>query len=351
MRSLLAVAVMAMVVSGLAMQGCHDPGGGPDAGPDGGECLEPTGLEGWNGSPPLMLSGTGLYQDIGTRTLADGVRTFAPSYELWSDGAQKTRWVKLPPCGAIDTSDMDHWVMPVGTRLWKEFAVGGQVVETRLIARTGTSGAGDGWLFAAYQWDAQGSASDAHLVSGGVPNANGTDHDIPSVSQCGLCHGTLPEHVLGFSAIQLTHASAGNAEVTLESLAAGGKLSAAPADGGYPVPGDAVTARALGYLHANCGNCHHPAGIAFDTTPFSLRLEVGQRTPQETSAYLTAVGVPVEKYFRTGITDRIAPGNPDASCVSARISQRGPGEQMPPLATEYVDDAGVAAVNAWIRSL
>lgn len=350
MRSLLAVAVMAVAVSALALQGCHDPGGGQDGGPDGGECLDPDGVASWNGAPPQTLSATGLYQDIATRTLADGVRPFAPAYELWSDGAQKARWVKLPPCGTIDTADMDHWVMPVGTRLWKEFAVGGQVVETRLIARTG---AGDDWLFAAYQWDAQGTAGDAHLVSGGVPNANGTEHDIPSVSQCGLCHGTLPEHVLGFSAIQLSHASTSvNAgDVTLESLAADGKLSAAPADGGYPVPGDAVTARALGYLHANCGNCHHPAGIAFDTNPFSLRLEVGQRTPQEAGAYLTAVGVPVEKYFRPGITDRVAPGNPDASCVSARISRRGPGEQMPPLATEYVDDAGVAAVNAWIRSL
>jgi hypothetical protein len=59
----------------------------------------------------------------------------------------------------------------------------------------------------------------------------------------------------------------------------------------------------------------------------------------------------VEQYFRPGITARVAPGNPDASCVSARISRRGQGEQMPPIATEVVDDAGVEIVNAWIRSL
>ena len=78
---------------------------------------------------------------------------------------------------------------------------------------------------------------------------------------------------------------------------------------------------------------------------------MGQRTPEETSTYLTAVGVPVERYYRPGIVDRVTPGNPDASCVSARLSRRGAGEQMPPLATEYVDDAGVEVVNAWIRSL
>jgi len=346
MRTLLVVAVLAVSLGALSLQGCGGGGGGNDGGGDGGQCLGDPEVNAWNGAPPATLSGTGLYSDLSTQTLADGVRSFAPTYQLWSDGAQKSRWVKLPPCGTIDTSDMDHWMLPLGTRLWKEFAVGGQKVETRMIARTGAND----WLFAAYRWDALGSA-DPQLVTGGYPNVNGTDHDIPSLSQCGLCHGTLPEHVLGFSAIQLSQPSSSRGNLTLDQLAAEGKLSDAPADGGYPVPGDPTTAAALGYLHANCGNCHHPQGIAFDNTPFSLRLEVAQRAPQETSAWLTAVGVPVDKYFRPGVVDRVTPGNPDASCVAVRMSQRGPGEQMPPLATKHVDDAGVAAVNAWIRSI
>jgi hypothetical protein len=342
MRSLLVVVVLALSLGALSLQGCGGGGGNPDSG----ECQGDPEVNAWHGAPPNALSGTGLYSDLSSLALAEGVRAFAPAHELWSDGAQKARWVKLPPCGTIDTSDMDHWKVPVGTRLWKEFAVGGQRVETRMIARTGTND----WLFVTYKWDALGNA-DPQLVTGGYPNVDGTDHDIPSLSQCGLCHGTLPEHVLGFSAIQLTQPANSRGGLTLDQLAAEGKLSDAPADGGYPVPGDAVTARALGYLHANCGNCHHPQGIAFDNAPFSLRLEVGQRTPQETSTYQTSVGVPVDKYYRNGIQDRVTPGNPDASCVSVRMAHRAPGEQMPPLATKHPDDAGVDAVNAWIRSI
>jgi hypothetical protein len=61
--------------------------------------------------------------------------------------------------------------------------------------------------------------------------------------------------------------------------------------------------------------------------------------------------VKVEAYRHDGITHRIAPGNTAASCVSYRMSVRGDQNQMPPLATEVSDTAGMAAVNAWISSL
>src|SRR5262249_50301413 len=93
------------------------------------------------------LSQMGLYRDIATRTIADGVAEFEPAYSLWSDGATKRRWIALPPGAQIDTSDMDHWVFPVGTKLFKEFSVAGKRVETRLIERTST-----GYDMAAFAW-------------------------------------------------------------------------------------------------------------------------------------------------------------------------------------------------------
>jgi mono/diheme cytochrome c family protein len=48
---------------------------------------------------------------------------------------------------------------------------------------------------------------------------------------------------------------------------------------------------------------------------------------------------------------RVAPGLPDASAIVARMSTRGTDDQMPPLATEFVDPDGVAAVRAWVASL
>ncbi|HUQ06594.1 MAG TPA: hypothetical protein VM261_29025, partial [Kofleriaceae bacterium] len=75
---------------------------------------------------PTMLSETGLYANIGTKTVASDVHEFVPRWQLWSDAAVKRRWIYLPPGSKIDTSDMDFWKFPTGTKLWKEFSRGGR---------------------------------------------------------------------------------------------------------------------------------------------------------------------------------------------------------------------------------
>ncbi len=82
-----------------------------------------------------LLSQMGLYSDIPAQELAQGVIPFEPAHVLWADGADKRRFLKLPPGTQIDTSDMDHWQFPVGTKVFKEFALNGQRLETRMIER------------------------------------------------------------------------------------------------------------------------------------------------------------------------------------------------------------------------
>ncbi len=72
--------------------------------------------------PPSTLACTGLYADIVTKTLAPGVRFYAPAVPLWSDAAQKGRWIQLPAGTQIDASDPNEWTFPVGTKVWKEFS-------------------------------------------------------------------------------------------------------------------------------------------------------------------------------------------------------------------------------------
>src|SRR5262249_47483900 len=115
-------------------------------------------------TPPDKLSTTGLYADIASNTIAPYAKEYHPKYPLWSDDAAKIRHVYLPKCAQIDTSDMDHWQMPVGTRFWKEFTRDGVRVETRFMHRFGP-GAED-WVFAAYQWNAD--QSEATYVPNGV---------------------------------------------------------------------------------------------------------------------------------------------------------------------------------------
>jgi hypothetical protein len=284
---------------------------------------------------PATLSGTGLPED---GTVPAHLRAFKPRYELWSDDAAKERFAYLPGCEAIDTSDMDHWSFPVGTRFWKHFRFGGALVETRFSHRFGP-GPGD-WMFATYQWDV--AQTKATLVVDGVPDANGTAHDIPAQSQCDRCHGFLPERSLGFSALQLSHEGAGQ---TLPVLAAEGRIAAAPA-GGFSPPGDPAAQEALGYLHANCGHCHNDVfGL-----PLRMHLRVNDAKIEDTNVFQTAIGIKA-LFEIDGFPMRISPGDPEQSLLVHRMSSRGSDAQMPPLATEKKDDKGLAKVRAWIETL
>ena len=81
---------------------------------------------------PEHLSETGLYADIATGELAPGVAPFTPRFSLWSDGSEKQRWLLLPDGAQIDTSNMDEWTFPEGTKVWKQFSSAGVRLETRL---------------------------------------------------------------------------------------------------------------------------------------------------------------------------------------------------------------------------
>src|SRR6478735_3678181 len=103
--------------------------------------------------PPATLQETGLYSDWATKTVAPGTLLFSPQYPLWSDGASKTRWMRLPKGTFIDARNPDVWRFPVGTRFWKEFRFSRRA-ETRFIER-----GPEGWRVAAYAWTADETAA------------------------------------------------------------------------------------------------------------------------------------------------------------------------------------------------
>ena len=143
---------------------------------------------------------TGLYDDPSTQAVTTEAAAFEPTYRLWSDAASKRRWVRLPPGTQIDSTDMDHWVLPIGTKLWKEFSRGGTLLETRLIERYG-EGAEDYWM-GAFVWNAE--QTEATLAVDGAHDINGTTHDAPAQDQCGACHRGDMGRVLGLSALQMS---------------------------------------------------------------------------------------------------------------------------------------------------
>ncbi len=284
---------------------------------------------------PEHLSETGLYQDVAARTLADGVRPFSPAFPLWSDGADKDRFIALPEGTSIDATDADHWVFPVGTRAWKTFRVGGEAIETRYIER-----GSDGWIWVAYAWRPDGSDADA--VPQGVRDAAGTTHDIPDTAACEDCHEALG--LVGVGALQLGD---DNANATLDAWTVDGWIEPI-ITANTAIPGNEVERAALGYMHANCGSCHIDGTLAGDKVALRMHGTVGAGSPQDWPVYQTAIGAPTHHVLQTSIS--VVPGDPDASQVAERMAQRG-FLQMPPIGTEVVDQDGVAAVRAWISGL
>jgi hypothetical protein len=165
-----------------------------------------------------------------------------------------------------DAGGRDAWRFPRGTRLWKEFAYGSRI-ETRYLEL----GADGHWRFASYVWAADGRSAQRAPATGrvlAVEDAPFGRYAIPSQDDCLTCHGGARSPVLGVGALQLGPA--------LPQWIERGLIRHAPADWHLQppaMPGTAAVERAArGYLHANCGHCHHAAGGV--PVPLVLALDV-----------------------------------------------------------------------------
>jgi hypothetical protein len=312
---------------------------------------------------PTDLSATGLYSDWPSHTVAPANRGYTPAFPLWSDGAEKSRWIYLPPATQIDVSDLDEWKFPVGTKVWKEFVLAGQRIETRMLYKRGDAD----WLLGTYVWSSDQST--ATLASSAapppVPFPGTTSYEVP-VLRCSQCHDGRNDKVLGFEAALLAAPEADQNGLTWSKLVSEGLVtSTAPLPDAsslqFLTKGTPTERQALGYLHSNCGvACHH--ATSGKTTPFFMRLEADAAgrlpiTIADTQAFQTAVNV--QSKFTpqggNGTWYRIRPTDATRSTLYYRIDLRngvqGGGEQMPPIASHEVDQAGVKLIDAWINSM
>lgn len=305
------------------------------------------------------LSCTGLYADIGLKTVATTARPYEPALTFWSDGATKSRWLSLPAGQKIDTTDMDNWKFPVGTRAWKEFTVAGKRVETRLLEKVSASS----WQKTTYVWDA--SESDAVRKDDGIFPVPGTDsYEVPKQNLCAACHDGASDTLLGVEAVSLSLPAATGA--TLDALKTGNLLSSPPAITHGQLANDATTLAppALGVMHASCGtSCHNnrPAAPAAFTGMF-VRLhasDVLTMTPTPVNmldSYKTTVGVPMDhKLMDAGGAppNRITSGDTSTSGVIIMAGNRVlpvSVEQMPPIVSHKVDLGGQMRIQDWIAA-
>jgi hypothetical protein len=308
--------------------------------------------------PPQDLAATGLFRAGSVTEIAPAVLAFSPQYPLWTDGAAKRRWIRLPPGTSIDASDVDAWRFPVGTWLWKEFAFEGRV-ETRTMERLpdGT------WRYATYVWSADGSRATLAPERGvrfAATSPFGTPHDVPSVHDCRACHAGAASPVLGFSALQLSpdrdplapHATApAPGEVDLAVLVERGLVRGLPEHLVETPPRIAAATpherAALGYLHGNCGGCHDSAEALA-----GLGLDLSYSLVRGSDVLSTADGVPSR--FRFGDREhelRIDRAEPRASVLERRVATRNPLQRMPALGSHAVDEAALHVLRRWLDEL
>ncbi|WP_428667898.1 SO2930 family diheme c-type cytochrome [Runella sp.] len=318
-------------------------------------------------APKENLSEYGFFQGkMADHIPAEGVIPYALNTPLFSDYAEKLRFVKLP-AGKTVAYNFDRVLdFPVGTTIIKTFyypndfrnpGAGRRILETRLLVHEET-----GWRALEYIWnDAQ---TDAYLeVAGETKEISWVHTDgkkrtiqytMPNLNQCKGCHNRNEQlQPIGPSARQLNgDFQYGVKENQLVHWQKAGILTGMPAITEIPkapVWNDAASgsldARARAWLDINCAHCHRSEGPA-KTSGLLLNYD-------ETD--LTKLGVmkaPVAAGRGSGGRQfGIVPGQPEKSILLYRLESTDPGEMMPELGRKTTHTEGVALVREWIKSL
>jgi len=292
---------------------------------------------------PVRLSDFNFFTDAAATRPGIGVIAYRLNTPLWSDGAEKSRFLYLPPKGQATANGDGLLGLPVGAALIKHFAFGGKLVETRVLLHRA-----DGWVALPYVWNSEQTEAKLALAGKRIElvtlAGQAISYAVPNKNQCKDCHNvgnvTSP---IGPKAYNLSAAWLG-------AFTKAGKLDKVPAvtrriplwEDRDKVP---VADAARGYLDANCAHCHNPKGAASNS---GLYLGWGVKDRM-------ALGVnkrPVAAGRGAGQHEfDIVPGQPDRSILLYRMASTEGGVAMPELGRETRDPAGEAVVRAWIAGM
>lgn len=292
---------------------------------------------------PARLSDFNFFTDAAATRPGIGVIAYRLNTPLWSDGADKSRFLYLPPKGQATANGDGLLGLPVGAALIKHFAFGGKLVETRVLLHRA-----DGWVALPYVWNAE--QTEAQLALAGkrielvTPAGQAISYAVPNKNQCKDCHSqdgvTVP---IGPKAYNLS-------PEWLAGLKSRGWIDQVPkVSRRIPLWEDRskvkVADAARGYLDANCAHCHSPQGAASNSGLY-LGWTVKDRM---------ALGVkkrPVAAGRGAGPHEfAIVPGKPDQSILLYRMASTEGGVAMPELGRETRDPDGEAVVRAWIAGM
>lgn len=320
------------------------------------------------GKLPRLLSETGAFADIQKLLPVDSLIPYDLIVPFWSDGAIKQRWMSVPNEARLNPARIrftatGEWKFPPGTVFVKHFELPidetrpeiKRRLETRLLICDATGSV----YGAAYKW--RPDNSDAELIQGSMLEsimiATGTGSRTqnwyyPSSVDCSSCHNDNAGGVLGVKTRQLnceyTYLRSGIHDNQLRTWNKLGLFEPALNEtdiSQYPMlarsgGNGSLVDRARSYLDANCSQCHRPGGApgTFDAR-FDAEL---QHQNLIDGRVLIDQGIDRARVIASNDTWR--------SILFRRVNTLE-GVKMPPLAHEVIDEAGVALLREWIKSM
>jgi hypothetical protein len=257
------------------------------------------------------------------------VQPYALNTPLFSDYAEKDRYLYLPAGARARFTGDGLPDLPVGTALIKTFRYGDVKVETRVLLHRAS-----GWVALPYVW--QGNDAVLKRAGARVPltvQGQAIEYAVPNVNQCKECHALGDAMTpIGPKARNLSP----------------GMLGAGATGVRFPVWTDTrapVAQRARAYLDVNCGHCHNPKGAASNS---------GLNLTWETTD-TTALGIrktPVAAGRGSGgFLYAIDPGHPERSIMIHRLGSTEPGVAMPELGRATVHKEGIELLSQWIAGM
>ena len=293
---------------------------------------------------------------------AKNVHPYELNTPLFSDYAQKKRFIYLPEGSVIEYHPTEVFDFPVGTVLIKNFYYDdvqlinqkGLIIETRLLIKKASE-----WLALPYIWNSE--QTDAILeITGGVQEISLLGkkpiyYQIPNMGQCKGCHqrnGTLQP--IGPTARQLSRNhidDRGDSINQLRRLSRLGLLNVSEKEV-FPklsVWNDPKTGsldeRARAYLEMNCAHCHRKEGPAKNSGLYLMSSSKSRHA-------LGIMKAPVAAGSGSGqLAYDIVPGQPEASILLHRMNSTEPAVMMPELGRKMIHKEGVALIRSWIASL
>ncbi|AEI47563.1 SO2930 family diheme c-type cytochrome [Runella slithyformis] len=317
--------------------------------------------------PKEHLSEYGFFRgNIADQIPAEGVVPYRLNTPLFSDYAEKLRFIQLP-AGTTVAYNADRVLdFPVGTAIIKTFyypndfrnpAAGRRILETRLLLHEAS-----GWKALEYVWN--DDQTDAYLeVAGETKEVSWIHSDgkkrtiqyaMPNLNQCKGCHNRNEQmQPIGPSARQLNgDFEYGEKENQLIHWQKAGLLTGLPALAQVPKApvwndpaSGSLETRARAWLDINCAHCHRSDGPA-KTSGLHLNYDETDATQWGVMKAPVAAG-----RGSGGRQYSIVPGQPEKSILLYRMESTDPGEMMPELGRKTTHTEGVALVREWIRSL